>query len=163
MSNNQSLYFYRDFLNDNANISARNRNEMIALSHSFRDQKLLIFTLFILALWSLFTLIMLYVVFKSKEVRRIFSLTHLDLKFIVITGGLTYLLSSINSLLFFSYQLSILLILDFGPSFYISSGTTCFWSQNLFVSLCPLVSILVCAAMFLERCYISMCCDRKRY
>jgi hypothetical protein len=154
MSNSQLVYFYRDFLNENANISIRDRNQMCGLAYSFRNEKFLIFTLFILALVSLFTLIMLYVVYKNKEVRRIFSLTHIDLKFILVVGFSNYIVMTLNSLIFFLYQMSILLI-DLSPCSYITSGFFCVHIQKLCVSICPVVSNYVFFAMFLERCYIS--------
>jgi hypothetical protein len=155
MSNNQHVYLYRDFLNENANVSARDRNEMCGLAYSFRQEKGLIFLLFIMALLSLLITILLYFIYKNKEVRRIYFLTELDLKFILMVGFVSYTISGINSLIFFVYQFAILLM-DLSPCSYITSGFFCVHIQKLFVTVCPLISLLVFFAMFLERCYISL-------
>jgi hypothetical protein len=155
MSINPTAYFYRDFYNDRANISDRDRNEMCLLAYSFRNEKLLIFTLFLLAFLSFLTLILLYFVYKSKEVRRIYSLVESDLKFIFVIGFISYVVASLNLFIFFSYQLSILL-LDLPACFYVTSGYFCFYAQISFITICPVICLLVFFIIFLERCFISL-------
>jgi hypothetical protein len=127
---------------------------MCRLAYSFRQQKSLIAINFTLSLLSLLTIILLYLIHKNKESRRIFSLVELDLKLIVITGGLTYLLSSINSFLFYGYYFMILLI-DLPPCYYISNGFNCMLGQSFFWAIGSITILLCFFAMFLERCYIS--------
>jgi hypothetical protein len=142
MSSNQlSLYRFKDFLNENANISARNRIEMCELAHSFREEKLLIFIVFLSTLLGLINLIVLFLVFKNNEVRRIFSLLHLDLKFLLVLGFANYTISSFNSLAFFGYKTTSLLLIDLPPCYYIMNGYACFYSQSLLASICPQVRV----------------------
>jgi hypothetical protein len=155
MSTNQlSLYFYRDFLNENANISGRNRIEMCELAYSFKKEKLLISILSLAILLSIVNLIVLFAIFKNKEVRRIFSLIELDLKFLLVLGFITYILSSLDSLAFFTYKTAILLI-DLPPCYYIINGYFCFYFQSVFATLSPQILFFVFFAMFIERCCIS--------
>jgi hypothetical protein len=149
-----AAYLYRDFSNEHANISNRDRNEMCMLAYSFRNEKLLIFTLFLLAFLSFLTLILLYFVYKSKEVRRIYSLVESDLKFIFVIGFISYVVASLNLFIFFSYQFTILLI-DLPACFYVTSGYFCFYAQIPFTSICPVICLFVFYTMFLERCWAS--------
>lgn len=149
------VYLYGDFLNENANISTRNRTEMCDLAYSFKKQKLLIFTLFILTLLSIFNMTLLYFIFRNKEVRRIYSLTHPNLKFILVVMFMNYTAASLNSFVFFTYKI-IILFLPLPACSYIIDGLFCFYSQFTFVSLCPVISFFAFFAAFLERCYTSI-------
>jgi hypothetical protein len=153
MANN--VYFYRDFINENANISTRNRTEMYALAYSFRQEKLLILLNFILSLFSAITLFMLWKVYRCVEMRRIFSIVDSGLKLLLLFGYSAYIVGAVNSMLFFGYKFSILLF-DFGPLFYIWSGKACFLAQVTFMSTCSLIIFSVFFATFVERLYVSI-------
>lgn len=150
-----TVYYFRDFINDNANISTKNRSELCALAYSFRKENSIILVNFGLSLLSLLLLILIYFVYKNKEFRRVFSLVELDLKIIIVTGALTYIISSINSFLFYAYYFLILLI-DLPPCSYIIDGFYCMLSQSLFVSVCSMALLTFFFAIFLERCYVLM-------
>jgi hypothetical protein len=155
MSTSQlSLYFYRDFINNNSNISGRDRNEMCQLAYSFREQKILILIPLVGALLNVLTLIILYLVFKSKEIRRIYSLIQIDLKFLLVVGFIAYLIISLNSALFLTFKV-VILVLDLSPCSYIIDGYFCFFSQALVVSVCPQLIFITFVGMFLERCFVS--------
>lgn len=130
-------------------------SEVCAISYSFRQEKLLILANFSLCLISLLTLILLYVVYINREFRRIFSLVELDLKLIVVTGAIAYLISSISSFLFFGHQFVILMI-DLSPCAYISNGFNCMVAQSFHASICMIANFLFFIGMFLERLYVFM-------
>jgi hypothetical protein len=153
MDNN--TYFYRDFINKNADISTRNRIEMHALAYSFRQEKLIIFLNFIVSSLSALTLFMLFKIYKCAEIRRIFSIVDPGLKMLLIIGFVVYILGALNSTIFFGYKFSILLF-DFGPLFYIWSGEACFWTQIAYMSICTIINFIVFFATFLERLYVSI-------
>lgn len=150
-----SVYIYRDFLNDKANISGRNRTEVYALAYSFRSEKLIVFTNIILFFLSALTLFMLWMIYKCVEIRRIFALIGLDLKILLSLGFSAYMIGALNSMLFFGYQ-SLILLMNFRLSFYIWSGKHCFLAQVLFISSTPSIYLLVYIATFIERLYASM-------
>jgi hypothetical protein len=127
---------------------------MCILADSFRHQNLLILTLFLLSLLGFLTLILLYLVYTNIEVRKIFSLIQLDLKFLLIVGLINYTISSLNSMLFFGYQFIILLI-NLPMCSYITDGRFCFYVQNPFAGICPLICLFLFFAVFVERCYVS--------
>jgi hypothetical protein len=153
MENN--TYFYRDFVNENANISTRNRTEMYALAYSFRQEKLLILINFILTSLSALTLFILLKIYKCDEMRRIFSIVDPGLKIILFLGYFAHIVGAFNSTLFFGYKFSILLF-DFGPLFYIWYGNSCFWTQFTFVSTRSFINFSVFFATFIERVYVSI-------
>lgn len=93
--------------------------------------------------------------YKNSEVRRIFSLTQLDLKFILLAGFINYAVMSINLFLFFGYQI-LILIFNFNRSFYVWTVKQCLFSQGIFTTISPQIGILLIFAMFLERLYISI-------
>jgi hypothetical protein len=152
---NYGIYTLKDFLDGKIDILSLNRSEICDFAYSFRQQKALIFTNLLFLLLSLLTLLFIYLVYINREFRRIFSLIELDLKIIVLTGALSYLISSISSSLFYGVYF-IILLMDLPPCTYIINGTNCMWAQSPFASICTIASLLFFFAMFLERAAASI-------
>jgi hypothetical protein len=76
------VYYYSDFIRQNADLSLKNSSEMVALAYSFRQQTSIIFIDVLQAVSSLLALVFIYCCVRSSEMRRVFSIVELDLKVI---------------------------------------------------------------------------------
>lgn len=82
--NTTKTYYYSDFLKDNANLSLKNHDEVCEVAYSFRKNNSIFGMVFLNALLSLLTLVLLYLLMRCKEMRRVWSLIDLDLKVIFL-------------------------------------------------------------------------------
>ena len=77
---------------------------MCALAYSFRQQYVFVIMDLMLCLLSLLTLVMLWKVFKNKELRRLYSLVEADLKMLFWVGFGAYLMGALNSFVYYGYK-----------------------------------------------------------
>lgn len=75
-----TLYYYKDFMDENSNLSLKSWDEMCDLAYSFKEDYFIIFVCLINWIFSLLTIILLFQIFKSKELKRVYFLSDLDLK-----------------------------------------------------------------------------------
>jgi hypothetical protein len=68
------------FMNENANLSLKNREEICLLAHSFRERFDIIAINGLNTLMSILTLLFLYLLCNCKEILRIWALIGKDLK-----------------------------------------------------------------------------------
>lgn len=73
-------YLYTDFMGENANLSLKNRTEMCELAYSFHQYWPMIAFNLLYVVLSILTLILLYLICNCKEMRKVFSISVLDLK-----------------------------------------------------------------------------------
>ena len=112
-----STYPYSSFNGVNANLSLKPYELVCEIAYEFTQSKTLIFINAIQCLLSGATVVLLYLIFKTKELRRVYSIIDLDLKVgfdgclkhSTITDSNTprpvsYTIASINSTLFFFYK-----------------------------------------------------------
>lgn len=67
-------------MNENANLSSKDREEVCDLAYSMRNYYPIVLICFLNSFISLLTLILLFFIWRSKELKRVYSLSGLDLK-----------------------------------------------------------------------------------
>jgi hypothetical protein len=77
---NSSTYLYMNYLNANANLSLKNHEDNCLLAYSFRERKDIVLLNLSMAILNVFTLFLMYLLCKNKEMRRLWSIFGADLK-----------------------------------------------------------------------------------
>jgi hypothetical protein len=89
---NTSDLNYLHFLNENANLSLKNRDQMCQIAKGFRMELKILFIVGLQTVASLSTLVLLALLYKDREIRRLMNIINLDLK----AGFFWFLILNLN-------------------------------------------------------------------